>query len=86
MTIKEKRELLTKPVWNYHDVMAYCKVKKTKAFEIIKFCKENLNGEVVFREKEAVVRRDSVLEYCGSSIERERYVLKQLEEEQEQKV
>lgn len=82
MTIKEKRELLTKPVWTYKDVKAYTGFKKTKAFEIIKFCKENLNGEVVFREKEAVVRRDSVLEYCGSSIERERYVLKQLEEEE----
>ena len=85
MTIKEKRELLTKPVWTYKDVKAYTGFKKTKAFEIIKFCKENLNGKVIFREKEAVVKRDSILEYNSSSIEREKYVLKQLEEEQEKK-
>lgn len=85
MTVKELKQLFIKTAWDYKDIMAYCKVKKTKAFEIIKFCKENLNGKVLFREDKAVTKRDSVLEYCGSSIERERYVLKQLDEEQEKK-
>ena len=80
MTISERKELLSKPVWTYRDVMAYCEVKKSKAFQIIKVCKEQLNGRVLFNEHG--IKRDSVLAYNSSSIERERYIIQQLEKEQ----
>ena len=71
-----KQELLEMPVWTYHEVMEYCNVKKSKAFEIIKTCKERLNGNVRFNPHG--VRRDSVLTYMGTDIERETYILRQL--------
>ena len=79
MNYNERKELLLKPVWTYRDVMAYCEVKKSKAFLIIKECKEKLNGRVLFNEHG--VKRDSVLAYNSSSIEQERYILQQLEQE-----
>lgn len=74
--IMTKEELLLKPCWNYKDVMFYCGVKKSKAFEIIKLCKEKLNGAVRFNDH--AVKRDSVLTYMGTDIERETYILRQL--------
>ena len=71
-----KRELLEKPVFDYHDVMEYCGVKKSKAFEIIKVCKTKLNGAVLFNKHG--VKRDSVLEYLGTDIEREAYAMRTL--------
>lgn len=80
MTIKELRELLGNPCWNYKQVMTYCGVKKSKAFEIIKICKEHLNGKVLFDKSK--VKRDSVLAYMETSIEHERYILQQLEKQE----
>ena len=81
MTIEERKELLAKSSWTYKDVMLYTNTKKSKAFQIIKICKEQLNGKILFNDH--CVRRDSVLAYCGTSIERERYVIKQLEEQED---
>ena len=80
MTYKERKELLAKPNWTYKEVMMYCEVKKSKAFLIMKVCKEKLNGVVLFNSH--CVSRNSVLAYCGTSIEQERYVIQQLEKEQ----
>ena len=71
------KELLSKPNWNYKEVMEYCDCKKSKAYEIMKVCKEKFGGSVRFNTK--VVSRDSVLAYCGTTIERERYVINQLD-------
>ena len=76
-----KKEMLEMPCWSFHEVMEYCGVKKSKAFEIIKVCKERLNGVVRFNKHG--VKRDSVLEYMGSDIERETYILKQLEKQED---
>ena len=54
--------------------MLYCNVKKSKAFEIIAFCKKELNGAPLF--KMSGVRRDSVLEYMSTTIDKERDMLK----------
>ena len=81
MTLQEHTELMTNPAWTYHEVMLYCKVKKSKAFLIINECKDKLNGKVLFDKSK--VKRDSVLAYMGSSIEHERYVNKQLRLEEE---
>ena len=77
MTIDERKNLLLKPVFNYRDVMAYCGVKKSKAFEIMKLCKEKLNGTVLFNKH--AVKRNSVLEYMGTSLEQESYVLQHVD-------
>ena len=71
-----KLEMLEMPCWTYHEVMAYCHVKKSKAFEIIKVCKEQLNGSVRFEKH--LVKRDSVLAYLQTDIEREMYMLRTL--------
>lgn len=82
MTLKERKELLSCPAWTYKQVMLYCNTKKSKAFEIIALCKQRLNGSVTFDKHK--VKRDSVLAYCGSSIERERYVIAQLEKQEQE--
>lgn len=69
-----KQEMLEMPVWTFRQVMEYCGVKRSKAYEIIKVCKEKLNGTVRFNPHG--VKRNSVLEYMGTSIEQEAYVLK----------
>ena len=72
----EKTELLEKPVWTYVDVMFYCNVRKSKAYEIIAICKKELNGTVRFNPHG--VKRDSVLQYLGTDIERETYISKSI--------
>ena len=79
MTIQERKELLGKPAWDYKDVMLFTGYKKSKCFEIMKECKEKLNGKVLFNKH--CVKRDSVLAWLSTSIERERYVIQQLEQE-----
>ena len=71
-----KQELLLTPVWTYKDVMLYCNVKKSKAYEIMHICIKELGGAVRFNKH--AVKRDSVLAYMGSDIEREGYVLKNI--------
>lgn len=71
-----KQELLSTPCWDYKAIMFYCGVKKSKAFEIMKICKEQLNGAVRFNTH--VVKRDSVLAYLDTDIEKECYVLKNI--------
>ena len=78
MTLEERKELILKPAWDFHDVMKYTGRKKSKAFQIMQLVKEQFNGKVLFNPH--VVKRDSVLAYLGTSVERERYVIKQLEE------
>ena len=70
------KDLLEKPVWYCEDVIAYTGFKQSKCYQIMKFCKENLNGAVRFNPHG--VKRDSVLEYMGTSLEQECYLLKQL--------
>lgn len=72
----DKKQLLETPVWDYKAVMFYCGVKKSKAYEIMKICKQQLNGTVRFNEH--AVKRDSVLAYLNTDIEREAYTLRTL--------
>ena len=69
-----KQDLLLKPCWTYHDVMVYCDCKKSKANEIMKTCREQFNGSVLFNKH--AVKRDSVLAYMGTDLEHEAIVLK----------
>lgn len=78
-----RANLLLKPHWDYLDICEYVECKKSKAYEIIKTCKEKFNGAIRFNP--GCVTRDSVIAYCGSSIERELYV-KNLVERREEKI
>ena len=69
-----KQDLLLNPCWTYKDIMLYCGVKKSKAHEIMNICKKQFNGSVLFNKH--VVKRDSVLEYMGTTLEHEAIVLK----------
>lgn len=71
-----KQELLLTPIWNYKQVMAYTGWKKSKAYEVMKICKEKFGGAVRFNDH--AVKRDSVLAYMGSDVEREAYIIKTL--------
>lgn len=70
-------DLLTKPHWTYKDICEYAGCKKSKAYEIMDICKKEFNGELRFNQ--SCVSRDSVLNYLGTSIERETYVKECLE-------
>ena len=80
MTIKERKELLACPCWDYKQVMAYTGYKKTKAIEIMNTCRKQLNGEVLFDKHK--VKRNSVLAYMQTSLEVEVYSLNLLEQEE----
>lgn len=71
-------QLLSKPHFDYHDVMTYIGCGKTKAYEVMKICRRKYNGAIPHEPQ--CVTRDSVLVYLGSSIEREVYCKKILEE------
>lgn len=79
MTIQERKDLLAKPCWTFKDIMLYCDCKKTKAFEIMQICRDKFNGSLMLIKHK--IKRDSVLAYCNTSIEHEKYIIKQLEEE-----
>lgn len=72
-----KRELLLKPVWNYHDICEYLSCKKSKAYELMKIAREEHNGDVRFNPQ--VITRDSFLLTIQTSIEREIYILNCIE-------
>ena len=80
LSIEERKRLLVMPTYSYKEVMQMTGTCKSKAFEIMKICKEKLNGKVLFNEH--AITRNSLLAYLGSSIEQERYVIKQLEDKQ----
>lgn len=67
-----RTELLLKSVWNYKEVMEYIGCGRTKAFEIMKKVKRFYNGAIP--DLNEYVKRDSVLNYLGTSIEHELYI------------
>lgn len=71
-----KKDLLRLPIWNYKDLMQFLGCKKTKAYEVIAIVKKHFNGETSFSS--SYVKRDSVLNYLGTSIEREIYIDEQI--------
>ena len=73
-----KRELLLKPNWNYHDVCEYVGCQKSKAYQLIDIAKKQFNGSLRFNSQ--CVKRDSLLQALETTIERELYVLNQMNE------
>lgn len=64
--------LLNKPNWTCKDLMEYIGCGRTKAFEIMKKVKRFYNGAIP--DLNEYVKRDSVLNYLGTSIEHELYI------------
>ena len=77
LTIEERKRLLAMPTYTYKEVMKMTGTAKSKAFEIMKTCREKLNGKVLFNDH--AITRNSLLAYLGTSIEVERVVMSQLE-------
>ena len=69
------QNLLDKCVWNSKDIMAYIGCGKTKAYEIFNAVKRFYNGAIPNLSE--YVKRDSVLNYLGTSIEHELYINKE---------
>ena len=63
------RSLLLKPHWNYKEIMSYCDVKTTKAYEIMAICRKRYGGTI--KDLPQYVKRDSVLAFLGTTAERE---------------
>ena len=80
ISIEERKRLLAIPNWSYKEVMQYTGWKKSKCFQVMKTCKEKLNGRVLFNDH--CVSRNSVLAFLGTSLECECYAIKQLEKEE----
>lgn len=74
-------ELLLKPHWDYVDICMYVGCQKSKAYQIMHIVRKKFNGSI--RHESSYVKRDSVLEYLETSIERETYI-KDLIERREQ--
>lgn len=81
LTIEERKQLLSMPTYTYHDVMKMTGTAKSKSFEIMKICREKLNGKVLFNDH--AITRNSLLAYMGTSWEVENHYIKQLERKQQ---
>lgn len=81
LSIEERKRLLAMPTYSYHEVMKLCQVKKSKAFLIMRECREKLNGRVLFNDH--AITRNSLLAYMGTSWEVENHYIKQLERKQQ---
>ena len=71
------QNLLVKPHWNYKDVMEYVRCGKTKAYEIMAKVKRFYDGKIPNLSE--YVKRDSVLNYLGTTIYHELYINQILE-------
>ena len=69
MLTKEKLELLSKPAWNYKDIMSYFGYKSQNTAIRIKNEAIKLGGRVRFST--TLASTDSIIQYMGSSRERE---------------
>ena len=78
-----KKDLLTSPCWTYKSIMEYIGCRKTKAYEIMSKVKRFYNGAIP--NEPSFVTRDSVLAYLKTSVERELYVIEQINNSKERR-
>jgi hypothetical protein len=71
--------LLKKTIWSCKDIMTYTGFGKTKSYEIMHIAKTKYSGCI--KVSSMVVSRDSVLNALNTSIERETYVINQVNKE-----
>lgn len=80
--LKKKISLLTKPYWNYKDIMFYCDVKKTRAYGIMGECKDHHDG--IIRYMGDCVTADSVMSFLGTTREKEIRIIREIYDEQKE--
>ena len=71
-----RHTLLSKPHWNYHDVMDYFDVRTTKAYELMNEARKRGGG---IAELGNCVQRDSLLAICGTNVHREISIIRKEE-------
>lgn len=76
MEVKNKLELLSKPVWTYRDIMAYYGYSKPTAIKAKNTAIKAYNGKVSYGNQYATI--DSVLELFGTNRITEIEKLKQM--------
>lgn len=69
MTIEKRKELLTKPYWNYHDIADYCECGATKAVQIKNQALKEFGGSIRYMSQFVTV--DSVMNCLGTTREKE---------------
>jgi len=69
MTLEEKKELLTKPYWDYHDISRYCNCGTTKAIQLKTQALKEFGGSIRYMSQYVTV--DSVMKCIGTTRERE---------------
>lgn len=74
--LKKKIVLLTKPYWNYKDIMFYVEVKKTRAYGIMGECKNHHDG--IIRYMGDCVTADSVMSFLGTTREKEIKLIREI--------
>lgn len=75
--IKDKLELLSKPIWTRADIMLYCEVSKTQATKIKKRAVEEFDGSCPYGD--SYVKVESVLALFGTNTEQQVERLSSLE-------
>lgn len=78
MTLQERKELLTKPYWDYHDISKYCECGTTKAIQLKSQALHDFGGSIRYMSQYVTI--DSVLKCIGTTRDREIEVLKSLSE------
>ncbi len=76
MEVKNKLELLSKPVWTYRDIMAYYGYSKPTAIKAKNTAIKAYNGKVSYGNQYATI--DSILELFGTNRITEIEKLKQM--------
>lgn len=73
ISIEQKKDLLSKPVWSYKDIMDYRECSKATAISIKKRAIKEKNGGVEYGDN--LVKTDSVLALYGTSRQSELEIL-----------
>lgn len=69
MTIEKRKELLTKPYWNYHDIATYLECGTTKAIQIKNQALYEFGGSIRYMSQYVTI--DSVMKCIGTTREKE---------------
>lgn len=68
-----KKEIILKPIVDANDVMVYCECGKTKAYRIMTTCRLKFQGN--FEHDKQYITTDSLMNYFGTTRERELKIL-----------
>ena len=76
MTIEQRKELLSKPVWNYHDISIFFNCGTTKAIQIKNQACKDFAGSIRYMSQYATV--ESIMQCVGTTRNKEIEILNKL--------